>query len=215
MSKKIFALALVLILALAAVGSALADTAVHLKITDDQMNVYFKFDPESTDLFENFKDLMPGDTVSQDILVNNVSGNIVRLWLRADPVSEDDFDFLNQLKLTVSAPSSDIFDATAGVQDGLAPSEKYPFGVLLGTFKHGGKVNLQANLEVPIELDSKYMGQMGIVPWTFTIEQVQIEDTPETGDDFTLWAWVMVAAALVACIVFLLMKQRKQRIENE
>ncbi len=213
MSKKMFAVVLALILALGVAGSALASTAVRLTV-DKHDQVYFEFVPESTDLFENFKDLMPGDTVTQDIVVKNLGGHIVRIWLRADPVSEEDFDFLNQLKLTVTASNSEIFEATAGVQDGLAPTEKNPYGIVLGTFKHGGKVDLQAKIEVPIELDSQYMGRMGIVPWTFTIEEIVLDDTPETGDSFTLWAWIAVAAALAVCIVLLLVKQRKQRTEN-
>ena len=213
MSKKMFAVVLALVLALGVAGSALASTAVRLKI-DRRDQVYFEFQPESTDLFENFKNLMPGDTVTQDIEVNNWGGHIVRIWLRADPVSEQDQDFLNQLKLTVTASNSNIFEAAAGEQDGLAPTEKNPYGVVLGTFKHGGKVDLEAKIEVPIELDSQYMGRVGVVPWTFTIEQVDLGDTPETGDAFTLWVWVAVAAVLAACIVFLLVKQRKQRTEN-
>ena len=213
MSKKMFAVVLALILALGMAGSALASAAVRLKI-DSRDQVYFEFQPESTNLFENFKNLMPGDTVAQDIEVKNLGGHIVRIWLRADPVSEQDQDFLNQLKLTVTASNSNIFEATAGEQDGLAPTEKNPYGVVLGTFKHGGKVNLEAKIEVPIELDSQYMGRVGVVPWTFTIEQVDLGDTPETGDAFTLWVWVAVAAVLAACIVFLLVKQRKQRTEN-
>ncbi len=212
MSKKIFAL--VLVLALGLVGSVAAEsTAVRLKL-DSRDWVYFEFKPESTDLFQNFKNLMPGDVVKQDIEVNNWAGHIVRIWLRADPVSEQDYDFLNQLKLSVTASNSKIFEATAGVQDGLAPTEDRPYGVVLGTFKHRGKVDLEATIEVPVELDSQYMGRMGIVPWTFTIEQVDLGDTPDTGDDFTLWAWMIVAAVLAACIVLLLLKQRKQRTEN-
>lgn len=213
MSKKIFAIVLALVLALGMVGSALASTAVRLKI-DNRDQVYFEFIPETTDLFENFKNLMPGDTVKQEIEVHNWAGHIVRIWLRADPVSEQDFDFLNQLKLTVTASNSEIFEATAGVQDGLAPTEKHPYGVVLGTFKHGGNVNLEATIEVPIELDNQYMGRKGIVPWTFTIEQVEVDDTPQTGDDFSLWVWIAVAAVLVMGIVVLLIKQRKKRTEN-
>ena len=210
MSKKIFAIVLALILALGVAGSALASTAVRLEI-DKRDQVFFHFDPESTDLFENFKNLMPGDTVTQDIVVKNLGGHIVRIWLRADPVSEEDFDFLNQLKLTVTASNSEIFEATAGVQDGLAPTEKNPYGIVLGTFKHGGKVDLQAKIEVPIELDSQYMGRMGIVPWTFTIEEIVLDDTPETGDSFTLWVWIAVGGALVICLLWLLLGRRKQK----
>lgn len=213
MSKKIFALVLALILALGMAGSALAATEFRIKI-DDRDLLYHQFVPESSDLFENFKGLMPGDVVTQEIEVKNWGGIHARVWLRADPVSEQDYDFLNQLKLTVTASDSEIFEATAGVQDGLAPTEDRPYGIPLGVFKHGGKADLLATIEVPVELGSEYMNREGIVPWTFTIEKIDMDETPETGDAFSLWVWAAVAVVLAAGIVFLLLKQRKQRTEN-
>ena len=213
MSKKMFAIVLALILALGVAGNALAATAVKLKL-NSKYDTYYEFTPETTDLFENFKGLMPGDKVSQEILVENTTWHGLRIWLRAEPVNQLQKDFLDQLKLTVTADNGKIFEAVAGEQDGLAPTKERPWGVPLGVFDTNGKTTLTATIEVPIELGNEYMGQMGIVPWTFTVEEVNLNTTPETGDSFTMWVWVAVAAVLAAGIVILLMKQRKQRTEN-
>ena len=218
MSKimKMAALVLVLILAVGMAGSAVAAASnVTFNWQGNLGRHGFAFTPENTDLFQNFKDLLPGDTVQQEITVQNTWHNPVRIYLMANPEVEEQYkDFLSQLKLTVKSGNSEIFEAAASEQDGLAPTEKSPYGVLLGTFNKKGSVKLTATLEVPIELSSDYMGQYGEVPWTFTAEEVVLPDTPDTGDDFTLWVWAAVAVLLAAAIAVLVVKQRKQRTEN-
>jgi len=209
MSKIMKMAALVLVLLLAA-GSAMAAVS-DVNFTVQGNEKVFVFTPENTDLFRNFKNLLPGDTVDQTITVQNTTPHIVRLWLAADPaVAKEDQDFLSQMQLTVKAEDSTIFDATADQQDGLAPTEDSPYGVLLGTFKNRGTVQLTATIKVPDSLGNAYMGKEGIVPWTFTAEEVIIPDTPDTGDDYVMWAWVAVAAVLMAGIVLLVIRQRKQ-----
>ena len=152
-----------------------------------------------TDLFEGFKGVLPGDTIRQTIRVQNDSGAPVRIYLRADPVNPEDADFLNQLRLTVTAGSKEIFDAAAGVQDGLAEN------TLLGSFRQGGGTSLTVNLEVPNELGNEYMGRIGTVPWIFLTEEIAADESPETGDWFRPALWCGAAALLLGCIALLLM----------
>lgn len=210
MSKIMKMAALVLVLLLAA-GSAMAAVS-DVNFTVQGNEKVFVFTPENTDLFQNFKNLLPGDTVDQTITVQNTTPHIVRLWLAADPaVAEADQDFLSQMQLTVKAEDSTIFDATADQQDGLAPTEDSPYGVLLGTFKNRGTVQLTATIKVPETLGNDYMGKAGIVPWTFTAEEVVIPDTPDTGDDYVMWVWVAVGGALLISLLWLLLGRKKQK----
>lgn len=210
MSKIMKMAALVLVLLLAA-GSAMAAVS-DVNFTVQGNEKVFVFTPENTDLFRNFKNLLPGDTVDQTITVQNTTPHIVRLWLAADPaVAEADQDFLSQMQLTVKAEDSTIFDATADQQDGLAPTEDSPYGVLLGTFKNRGTVQLTATIKVPDSLGNAYMGKEGIVPWTFTAEEVIIPDTPDTGDDYVLWVWVAVGGVLLISLLWLVLGRKKQK----
>ena len=158
-----------------------------------------------TDLFEDFKNLMPGDVRSQTIRVQNDSGASVRIYLRAEPVDEADADFLNRLHMTVTTGSGEIFDAPAGVQDGLAEN------VLLGSFKQSGGTELRVTLEVPIELGNEYMGRIGTVPWVFLAEEVAVDGTPETGDWFRPALWCGAAAVIAACIAWILLRRRRAK----
>lgn len=160
-----------------------------------------------TDLFESFKGVMPGDVISQTIRVQNDSGRRVRIYLRADPVTSEDADFLNRLRMTVTAGSKEIFDAPAGAQDGLSENR------LLGAFRQSGGTDLTVTLEVPLDLGNEYMGRFGTIPWVFLAEEVPADDTPDTGDWFRPAMWCG-AAALIALGVALILLARRRRKEQ-
>ena len=203
MKKRSICLALLLMAALLC-GSALAAASVSYEGGAEK----FVFLPGSSlsasDLFEGFKDVLPGDVLTQTIRVQNDSEGSVRIYMRADPVSAADADFLNQLHLSVTAGEKEIFDAQAGEQDGLANN------TLLGTFKKSGGTDLTVTLEVPADLGNEYMDRLGTVPWTFLAEEVTADDTPETGDWFRPAVWIAAAAVLAGCIVLLLIRRRKK-----
>ena len=203
MKKLTICLAL-LLMAVLLCGSALAAASVSYEGGAEK----FVFLPGSSlsasDLFEGFKDVLPGDVLTQTIRVQNDSAGSVRIYMRADPVSAADADFLNQLHLSVTAGEKEIFDAQAGEQGGLANN------TLLGTFKKSGGTDLTVTLEVPAELGNEYMDRLGTVPWTFLAEEVTADDTPETGDWFRPAVWIAAAAVLAGCIVLLLIRRRKK-----
>ena len=187
-------------------GAALADdTAVRYEGGAEK----FVFLPGSSysdsDLFDNFKNVLPGDVIDQKITVSNSTGKQVRIYMRAEPVSDADKDFLDQLRLTVKSGDSTIFEGTAGEQDGLAKN------TLLGTFKKDGSVELTATLTVPADLGNAYMGREGRVPWTFLVEEIPVDDTPQTGDWFSLPIWLALAAAAAFVLAVAIVLNRRAR----
>ena len=149
-----------------------------------------------SDLFENFKGVLPGDVIQQKITVQNDTKKKVRIYMRAEPVTKADADFLSQLHLTVQAADKTIFDAPADQQDGITKNK------LLGTFKKNGKTELTVTLE--------YMNRQGTVPWTFLVEEVTDDGTPETGDWFQIGAWAAAAVVLAGLIIVLIVRRRKE-----
>ena len=209
MSKimKMAALTLVLILA---VGSAVA-AASDVNFTIQGSKWVFVFTPENTDLFQNFKGLMPGDSVQQQITVQNTGKYVTRIYLRADPIAEEDRALLEQMQMSISVGKNKVFEAAPSLQGALAGTEKEPYGLLLGTFHDKGSVQLNITLDVPREMGNTFMGQDAIVPWTFTAEEVVMPSTPETGDSFTLWVWLAAGGALAACLLWLIFGRKKQK----
>lgn len=186
--RALFSLVLTLVLVVALAAPAFAATA---SITYKGQKDQFVFDP-STDLFRNFKGVMPGDTLEQSITFTNKStdSNYVKLYVRAvahdtsnpltKPVKDNETipsmeDFLSQLDMEVYCGKKQIFKASP---DELGAMKNK---VLLGTFKKNASATLTVKLNVPIELGNKYANRMGEVDWIFTVEA--FKGTPSTSDD--------------------------------
>ena len=136
-----------------------------------------------TDLFPDFKDIMPGDTLSQFITVRNDASNKVHVnvYLRALGAQEDvaSSEFLSQLTLKVQAEESLLFDAPA---DQTAQLNDW---VLLGSLQSGGSVELDVELSVPVALDNRFMSQIGFLDWQFMVEEFPVDDPDQPVDPDT------------------------------
>ena len=161
------------------------------------------------DLFDNYKMVMPGDILTQRITIRNTSGKPVRIYLRAEKVDAQYEDFLSRMNLQVSARDGQIFDAAVSETGQLTEN------TLLGTFRNGGVTDLVLTLTVPYDLGNEFMCTMGVVPWTFLVEEVPEDPyTPQTGDTFDLATWLLAAGMILAAIAWVLIKMKRQRTAN-
>ena len=213
MKKRFLAILMVLALCLSIAPAAFADASVSYKGSADK----FVFTPGSeyspTDLFENFKDVMPGDTLTQQIEVkNDVKNDVkIKLYMRALGADANSEGFLNQMDLTVkAADGSELFAAPAGETAQLTD------WVCLGTFYSGAKTTLDVTLNVPIEMGNDYANQIGTLDWEFAVEELPVEPTdpvgPKTGDDtpVALYAATRAVCAGAAVFLFATRKQTEQ-----
>lgn len=159
---------------------------------------------DDDDLFDGFKGLMPGDTVTQYITVKNTSNesDYVNIYMRAElhddaenPMSEDVaeqmgtlasmHDFLSQLSMRVfidngdSDPNNDdmIYAASPNELDGLQNN------VLIGAFEQDEEATLRVELDIPTSLGNEYQHAMGEVDWVFTVEDLTKDDSGDDDDD--------------------------------
>lgn len=176
-------------------------------------------DHSPTDLFPNFKDVMPGDTLTQQITVKNEASNEVKvdIYIRSLGAHEDSVEFLSQLGLKVKASDENemayMFDAAAHETAGLTD------WVCLGTLYSGGEVNLDVTLTVPVELDNAFQSQIGYLDWEFRVEEFPVEEgdptPPPTGEDFSVALWVTVPLLSLGLILFLIFWRKKEQKEDE
>lgn len=180
----------------------------------------FIFSPGSeyspTDLFTNFKDVMPGDSISQPIyVVNDISKNVkIKVYMRALGAHEDSVDFLSQMNLRVEKVTDTVlFDAPA---DETAQLTDW---VYLGTLYSGGEVELDVILDVPTSLDNHSKDLIGYLDWEFMIEELPVESTdpkpPHTGDDANTWMYVALMVFSGMMIFLLLIKGRRAKKEQQ
>ena len=207
MKKKFLAFIMVLALCVGLPPAAFASSVSY-----EGQAEKFVFAPGSsyspTDLFENFKGVMPGDELTQQIQVKNDAGNKVKvkIYMRALGGHEASKEFLSQMNLTVRQDGKSVlFDAPS---DQKATLEDW---VCLGTFYSGADVMLDVTLSVPLEMDNKFQEAVGYLDWQFKVEEFPIESSdPKTGDDFNVWLYAGIGAAALCGIVLLLTKRNKK-----
>ena len=215
MKKMLAAFCACVMLLFCAVPALAADG----KVTYSGDSGKFIFAPGSdyspTDLFPDFKDVMPGDSLTQAITVRNDASNKVkvRIYMRSRGAHPESAEFLSKLHLRVEKsgtnPMPQMFDAAANETAQLTE------WVCLGTLYSGGEVNLNVILDVPVELDNSFRQHVGYLDWEFMIEEFPIEPTdpepPKTGDQFPVWAlFALLAVSLCGMILLLVLRRKKK-----
>jgi len=195
--------------------------AVQGNVSYEQNAKEFVFSPGSshspTDLFADFKSVMPGDSLTQKITVkNNADRNVkVKIYLRSLGAHEESEAFLSGLSLCVKKSEENhmpyMFDAAAN------ETEQLSDWVCLGTLYSGGEVNLDVILQVPVDLGNEYSGQIGFLDWEFMVEEFPVEENdpkpPATGDSSCIGVWMtlgIVSAFIMLLVIFWRKKEQKQ-----
>jgi|BioPla2DNA2_1021312.scaffolds.fasta_scaffold02533_13 hypothetical protein len=209
--KSVFSFILVLLMLIGLSAAAFAAPST-VSFENGQLLV---FAPGSvyttTSLFDNFKGVMPGDVLSEEITVKNNSDDCdyIKVYVRAilhdeagNPISdkvlqelqndtrrgatselEYMYDFLSQLSLTVKNGATPIYDASPDQLDGLTSN------VYLGTLRKGETLVLNTQLSVPLTLGNEYANRIGEVDWVFVVEGYD-DEIPEETDITVRKLWV-------------------------
>lgn len=168
-----------------------------------------------TDMFTEFKDVMPGDLIGQKIVIRNDASykKKIKVYMRSLGATENE-EFLNQLHLYVKKLDDTLmFDAAAD------ESAQLTDWVELGTLYSGGEVTLDLLLEVPTSLDNTNQSLIGKLDWEFMVEEYNIEPTdpkpPETGDDSNVVLWISIASvSAILIIILIIISKRRNREED-
>ena len=213
--KKCIAGLMILALLAAVAVPAFADG----NVTYDGAAEKFIFSPGSryspTDMFTEFKNVMPGDQLTQKITVkSNISDETkAKIYIRSRGAAEGSEAFLSQLGIRVAIAQDNVM----GYMFDAAASETAQLGdwVLLGTLYSGGKVDLEVTLDVPVTLGNEFQDAIGYLQWEFKVEEFPKEDTdptpPQTGDQMPVALLVAATAASLIGIFALTMAQKKKK----
>lgn len=201
--KSLSALLLALVLVLSTSLTAFAaDSTITFKGAKDGFDVQPGSEYTATDLFGNFKDVMPGDKLTENIQLKNAATDCdyIKVYMKAvvhdengnpltyDEVYEnkdgkDQAHVAGQRDETVATMQDFLSQLTMRIYNGdkliyeASPDEAGALVdyVLLGTLKTGESLNLKVELDVPIELGIKYANRVGEVDWVFLAECIENE----------------------------------------
>lgn len=173
----------------------------------------FIFTPGSkhslTDLFAEFKDVMPGDTLTQKIVVKNNAKKSVKISMRALGAHEDSKDFLSKLNLYVEkVTDTPLFEAPADQTAQLTEWRE------IGVLAPKGEAELMVGLQVPTSLDNNYKNLVGYLDWEFMVEEID-NTGAQTGDSASYLPWIAGIGCSVALIVIIFAVRKKQKDINE
>ena len=204
--KRFIKKTVLLLAALALTLSFSATVFAEGTVTYEEGANKFIFAPGSsyspTDLFSDFKGVMPGDSITQQIVIkNDVKNNVkIKLYLKSLGAHDDSKEFLSQMNLKVSQNgTSNLFDAPSDRTAGLTE------WVYLGTIYSGGEIKLNVTLDVPADMGNEFKNAVGLIDWQFKAEELPIEPTdpkaPITGEDSNIEIWLLVCIISLAVIV--------------
>ena len=128
------------------------------------------------DFFYDAGVIVPGDTISEVININNKSSDENKFYLSIDynNLTSEEINLLNKIKVTIAKENGDII-----VNDNLTNIKN----IVLGTYKSGEKDKLIISLNLPLDSDNDYSKLLLKILFRFYAEN-QSDDAinPFTGD---------------------------------
>jgi len=160
------------------------DAKVIFSGKDDE----FIFDPGDTDLFVNFNRLLPGETKSQTVVIQNdyYTKTGIEIFLRAEDINQsfaepETLELVN--KLLREYATIVITDDTGKViydgpiwgepYGGIINPESMQYDISLGAMKTGDVKNLNIQLQLDSNMGDEYQSLLGLIKWVWSAENIQ------------------------------------------
>lgn len=193
---------------------------------------------DNSDLFSTFKNLLPGQTVIQNISVGNSHDESTEIFLKAECFTGGNDGLLFKLlteftDVEIAVGGKTVYDgplwqkeggpeirsASDGAEEGRISGleELYGRGISLGVVDTGSGKDITVELKLSPDAGNEFQDLAGDVDWIFYAKGSEREPVPQTGDNDTgIYVWCMSAAAAL-CIILIIVHRvvaRKKRENN-
>lgn len=128
----------------------------------------------SQDLFDNFKNIMPGEIRKQDIILKNNDHRELRFYLSAEVIRslDNDTSGLSIYNISIANEGEEFYKGTL---DDLAKlsAGRMSDDTLLATLQKGETTTINMTLEVNGDsMDNTYQNREGLIQFRFSVEEL-------------------------------------------
>ena len=185
------------------------DISTFKQADDESFSVVYqgkakKLVKNADDFFGNFPYLIPGDTYSDTLELENDSANEIKLYFRSS--AEDVSELLDKIQLKIT---TEIAGKKVVFYEGDLRAEDLSKDVILGRIPAGKDGKFHFEIYVPHELNNQFSISSSFVKWIFSTEEI---DNPKTGDNSQLVLWTSSAGLALSGLILvntLLAKKKK------
>ena len=174
----------------------------------------------SDDFFGELSFIMPGDVITEEVVIENNSSNKIEYFVSTDKifaVSEKASELLNKLHLIIKVDEEIIYNEKLFKIDNLS----------LGKFEKNSSAKLKFIVTVPEDLENEYSALNATLKWNFSMnveenvespeekpkdEQVQ---EPQTGDIKTIIIFTIFFISAIGLIVSIILEKFQKTTDKK
>ena len=158
--------------------------------------------------FNNLGGLLPGDSIEDQITIDNNSHNKIKYYLSIDTknLSQEEINLLENVNITIkNSKGEELYKGKLTEVSNL----------LLGIYNSGSNGIISFTISIPSNLNNEYSKIVTKIIWVFSVEEENSSINPETWDLRFDWSITLfIFAALGLLIVMILEKIEKDNIEK-
>lgn len=148
------------------------------------------------DFFQNLKELMPGDEVSDTVKIQNDSEQTAELFFKTEEpekLTQDQKELLDHLQFRMLKDNKEIYR-------GSLRGKELNKEISLGTYQKGDKSELTFYIQMPAEDKNWYAVRDTMIHWLFYCDLQKESKEPKTGDAQSSVLYILTAMGAIFVI---------------
>ncbi|MCI5699040.1 MAG: hypothetical protein MR308_01390 [Lachnospiraceae bacterium] len=163
------------------------------------------------DFFSNIGTAMPGDHLSDTVILKNTTSDAAELFFHTalpENLSQEQKNLLEQIVLSISLDGKELYR-------GNLEAASLHSDLSLGTYPSRSTKNFDFTLTLPAELKNRYALADTVVRWVFSVRQDGATSPVKTGDTMTYLPFVFLGAGgLISAGIYLILLIRRKHTSS-
>ncbi len=160
------------------------------------------FQCNSAELFDEFGDMMPGDSYVKYVNIKNSSDNPMRLSL---DVTSGDNEINKKINIIIRAEDREVYNGTAADVNQLQVMD-------LTEIPQGETGEISMQMQLPADVDNDYIEMEDDIVWELAAEEL-VDENVQTGDDIDMKLILLTGLLALMTMLALMLHERRGRNE--